>query len=94
MEECIGFGNTVDDHFAGEVPMARMFGIGLSHVEAFDVGGITPQFFLEKGESRSRVDGLDNNWTNAMVINSCPGYRRMGPTYPKSSLSLTLNKLV
>ena len=40
-EECIGFLHSVDDHFTGEVPMAGMLRVGLTHVKAFDIGGIT-----------------------------------------------------
>lgn len=46
LEEGVGFFDRVDDHFAGEVPVAGVFGVGLAHVEAFDVGGVSAQFLL------------------------------------------------
>mmetsp|Transcript_9653 Transcript_9653/g.20387 ORF Transcript_9653/g.20387 Transcript_9653/m.20387 type:complete len:311 (-) Transcript_9653:797-1729(-) len=47
LEERVGFGLSVDDHFAPEVPVPTVFGVGLTHVKAFDIGGIAAQFLLE-----------------------------------------------
>lgn len=50
LEEGVGFFDAVDDHFSGKVPVAGVFGVGLAHVEAFYVGGVSAQFFLCGGD--------------------------------------------
>ena len=41
LKECVWFFLSVDNHFTGEVPVTGVFGVGLAHVEAFDVGGVS-----------------------------------------------------
>ena len=47
LEECVGLGLSINDHLSAKVPMTRVFRVGLTHVEAFDVGGVTTEFLLQ-----------------------------------------------
>mmetsp|Transcript_7868 Transcript_7868/g.9855 ORF Transcript_7868/g.9855 Transcript_7868/m.9855 type:complete len:309 (+) Transcript_7868:3104-4030(+) len=48
LKKCVGLFHAVQDLLPAEEPVTGMFRIGLTHVEAFHIGWIALQFFLEQ----------------------------------------------
>ena len=55
LEQGLGLLLSVDDHLTTEEPVTRVFRVGLAHVEALDIGGITAELFLSVESGLNRI---------------------------------------